>query len=315
MAPRLVVQGVRFPQNGQVDVGLTVGNGYQARAALAFSPLDFYKGLDVMALGAADCAEHEIAVAVDRALNQGDDRARLSALRAQEAYFLEHRHEWQDMATRAAVRLGEHTITLVEFDAVRKRVSELDRRLAQAQGEVGTIEARGGGVARPPLSKLAEEYNDAAVRRQRAEARVRSLEPWQLQVTAGVIPQQPIDWYGLAELTVNLGGLVRLHQDDREVEARLDEVRHAPYEVEARVERSRAEVAATLAQAKRELEVVERDLATLQGAAQALDKSDAASAAHARDAIAIERLSTESEAVFLRAFIASLTAWLEDAHV
>jgi hypothetical protein len=315
MAPRVALQGIRFPQSGQVDVGLTVGNGYQARAALSFSPLDFYKGLGVLDEGAADCAEHEVALEVDGTLREGTDRARLSALQAKIQYLTAHRDEWRAVAALGATRLAEHTITLVEFEELRQRVADLEHRLIQAEGEAAEIDARSPARARSNVGQLAREYLDVADRRERAQAHVRRLDPWQLQVTGGVIPQQPVDWYGLAELSFNLGGFSRSAQETRHAEARMDEVVHAPYEIEARVDRFRSEAEASLDRARRELEAAERDLGVLAGVHEALEKSEAANVAHWRDTIAVEQLAAESEVTFFRALIASLTTLLEDAHV
>ena len=55
-APRLSVQGLRVPTEGDIDGGNTLaGDGYQARASLALSPLDMYKGALVMRGARAEC--------------------------------------------------------------------------------------------------------------------------------------------------------------------------------------------------------------------------------------------------------------------
>ena len=315
MAPRVALQGLRFPQTGQVDAGVTVGSGFQTRASMTFSPVDFYKGLGVLSEGAADCDEHQVSAEVEEALTLGGDGARLSALRSQVSFLRDRRDEWRDLGARAATRLSEHTITLVEFDSVRQHVAELERKLAQAGGEAAQIEARRGPAASAPLAELARRYALLANRAERAEAHVRRLDPWQLQVTGGVVAQAPIDWYGLVELSVNLGLFTRDRQEQRHVDARMDEVHHAPYELEARVEHLRAETAAAIEEARQELEVVERDLATLGDVRRALEKSDAANVLQTRDTVAVEQIASEADGVFLRALIGSLTALLEDAHV
>src|SRR5688572_28613470 len=56
MTPRVLVQGIRFPRGAQqLDSGPTVGDGYQLRTGLAFSPLDFIKGQTLLRVGDADC--------------------------------------------------------------------------------------------------------------------------------------------------------------------------------------------------------------------------------------------------------------------
>lgn len=315
MSPRVAVQGLRFPQTGQVDAGVTVGSGFQTRASMTFSPIDFYKGLGVLNEGAADCDEHQVSAEVEDALTLGSDGARLLALRSEASFLRDHREEWRAVGTRAATRLAERTITLTEFDSVHQHVGELERKLSQADGEAAQIEARRGPTASAPLTELTRRYAELAGRLEQAEAHVRRLEPWQFQMTGGVVAQAPIDWYGLVELSVNLGVFARNRQEERHGEARMDEVRHAPYELEARVEHLRAQAAAALETARQELTVVESDLATLAEVREALDRSDAANVLQARDAVAVEELSVESDSVFLRALIGSLNALLEHGHV
>jgi DNA repair exonuclease SbcCD ATPase subunit len=238
-----------------------------------------------------------------------------SALRSEVSFLRDHRDEWRAVEARAAARLSEHTVTLAEFDSVRQHVGELERKLAQADGQAAEIVARRGATASASLAELIRRYAELASRAEQAEARVRRLEPWQLQMTGGIVAQAPIDWYGLVELSVNLGVFARNRQEERHAEARMDEVRHAPYELAARVQRLRDQTAAALEEARQELTVVEHDLATLADVHQALDKSDAANILQARDAVAVEELSAESDGVFLRALIGSLNALLEDGHV
>src|SRR4029453_3358013 len=59
MSPQIMVQAVRFPSDGALDISESTGGHAQLRAELGFSPLDFYKGLRVLRLGDAECELHE----------------------------------------------------------------------------------------------------------------------------------------------------------------------------------------------------------------------------------------------------------------
>lgn len=315
MSPKLILQGIRFPQSQQLDVGALAGTGYQLRAGVSFSPIDFYKGLGVLRVGEIDCEQHESSVALSTVLTVRDDAARLQALRAQVDYLKEHRDAWRELWAKAAQRLAERVITLIEFNGLREQVESLEHKLAQAEGEANRLQAKAApGLPRGSLSDLAARYARQSVELEREVAHVRAYDAWRLDLSGGIVPQAPVDWYGLAELTFNLGAVLHGHYDDRYVEARGDEVAHAPYELVSQLERFRQEMAAAVAQARRDLEVVDHEMGVLASTRAILEKSDAEGIAHARDTLTIERVSVESEAVFLRALIDALTHLAEDSH-
>jgi hypothetical protein len=309
MSPRLILQGVRFPQNGLINDGLTVGTGFQPRASLSVAPLDFYKGLGKMHVGAADCRRHEALVAVENLLGQGDDRARLSAARAQADFLRDRREDWRALSDRAARRLSERIITLVEFDYMRQRVEIVERKLVQLEGEIGRLEARRLPAPKGSASALTREYLKGEERFLRTQAHLRALEPWHVHVLAGAVPLAPVDWYGLVELSFNVGGLAL---SSRDVDARMQEIQKAPYEVGARVDRYRAQIAADIAEAKAELELVQRNLELVTSTRQTLEKSNAANIAHSKDTLFVDQISLESDRVFLTTFMQSAGALLEE---
>ena len=54
--------------------------------------------------------------------------------------------------------------------------------------------------------------------------------PGSFQVMGGIIPQAPVDWYGLAEVQFNFGAFEHHREDDLFVKAQADETAHAAYE-------------------------------------------------------------------------------------
>jgi hypothetical protein len=314
MAPRFVLQGIRFPSTGQLDIGLTTGTGYQARAALTFSPLDLYRGLRVLRVGDADCLQHETSGGIERILAQGTDAARLVALREQVTFLNQHREEWRAVRSRAEERLSARVVTLVEFDEVRRQADALEHKLVETHGEASEIEARRPDPPRGSLGALAREYAERSLAAEREIWSLRALDAWQVQLTGGVIPIRPVDWYGVAEVSFNLGGLVRPQHEDAYMAAKTDELRDARYELGARLRDFRNQVAAAVEQARRDLEVADRQVVFLENTRVALEKSDAQSVAQARDVVTIEELSVQSDAVFLRALVGALSVFLEGDH-
>jgi hypothetical protein len=309
--PRAVLEGLRFPSGSRVDLGPTAGNNLQGRVGLAFSPLDLYRGTLMQRAGEADCQEHEAAVHLEEVLTQAVDAPRLLALRAQAMYLEAHRPEWRALVGKAAERFRIRVITLVELHELRRLADAVERKAEEARGEAERLEARG---AVPPgsLAALVETYVTRVGVLDTELARTRALDGWTFKVTGGVIPLpgQPIDWYGLAEISYSLGRGARDRAQDRYIQAHGDEVRQASYALPARWARVRREAEASLARARRELSVVEAELSEVDGTGRVLENAEAAGAAHARDTLALERLTTEADRVFLRVLVDALSSTL-----
>lgn len=343
MAPRMTVQGIRFPSGGrQLDTGPTTDGGYQLRTGLAFSPVDFYKGQATLRVGDAECRRHEAALVLDAALTHNLAASRLVALRGQHDFLLSRQGAWRALAEKSSVRFSQRIITVVEFTDVQRLVTALERKVVQVDGDARLLEARAvaarargadpratagatltrptaapgsgaraGAVASLSISDLSQRYLNEALQFEREVSGLRQLDDWRVQVTGGVIPLEPVEWYGALELSFNLGGLVRSAHEDAYVEARASELRESRAGVATRVGEFRAEARAVLEHARQDLELVERSLQVIRKTATALASSQADSAAHARDVLELEQLSIESDVAFLRALIDAVRPFAE----
>jgi hypothetical protein len=305
--PRAVVQGIRFPSDGRVDVGPTAADRTQVRAALAFSPLDFYRGIRVRRVGDADCSQHETSGEIERLLEHGTDAARLAALREQAAYLDGHRDEWRAVVARAQERLAARIVTLLEFDDVRRLADVLEHKLVATRGEMSQLAATSPEAPRESLESLARRYFEQTMSAEQERSALRALDPWQVQVTGGVVPLGRVDWYGVAEVSFNLGAFSHARHEEEYLDARAAELRETRYELGARLKELGARAAAAVDEARSDLEVAEKQLAFALTTRAALEKSDAPGAANARDALAIEEVSVQSDVVFLRALVRALS--------
>ncbi|WP_437747561.1 hypothetical protein WMF39_22675 [Sorangium sp. So ce1504] len=312
MAPQVVVQGIRHPSSNAIDIGATAGDGYQVRTALSFSPLDFYKGLRVMRLGDAECDLHESSMSIEEILDHGAGAARLVALREQEAYLDAHDQEWRALMKKAEERFSERVITLIDLNEVRNHADALERKLAHVRGEVAQLAAQRLGKPRGSLSAQAAAYARSANRVAREASYVRSLDAWRVRVVSGVIPFPRSDWYGLAEVSFNIGGIAQSIHEDRHLGSRAEELQHASYEVNQRLRRFRDQTRAAIEQARNEVEAVEREISFIVKVRSVLESSDAQGIAHTRDTLALQQLSVDAERVFLRALIEALSTYTED---
>lgn len=346
MAPRMTVQGIRFPSGGrQLDTGPTTDGGYQLRTGLAFSPVDFYKGQATLRVGDAECRRHEAALVLDAALTHNLAASRLVALRGQHDFLLSRQGAWRALAEKSSVRFSQRIITVVEFTDVQRLVTALERKMVQVDGDARLLEARAvaarargadpratgatagatltrptaapwsgaraGAVASLSISDLSQRYLNEALQFEHEVSGLRQLDDWRVQVTGGVIPLEPVEWYGALELSFNLGGLVRSAHEEAYVEARASELRESRAGVATRVAEFRAEARAVLEHARQDLELVERSLQVIRKTATALASSQADSAAHARDVLELEQFSIESDVAFLRALIDAVRPFAE----
>jgi hypothetical protein len=157
------------------------------------------------------------------------------------------------------------------------------------------------------VSALAHRYDDRSMRLERELSAIREIEPWSLRFTGGVVPQDPApDWYGIAELNFNLGGVVRPHLEHQYLAARLDELETTNYEMGSRLRQFRDQVRAAEEQARHDLEITEREISVVGMARRAIETSDAPNVAHARDVLEVEQLSLETDQVYSRVLIEAL---------
>jgi hypothetical protein len=316
VVPRLFVQEIRFPRSGLVDVGTTVGIGWQTRIGASYSLVDLYKGLVASRLADADCAEHSASRALRDFLDFAGDLARRAALEAQAAFLREHRDEWRALVDRSAQRLAERIITVADFNVLSGYVYTLEEKLVQAEGEASRIERGTRPVAAEPPGVLAERLVAASMEKERQASRSRAAEAWHFQVTGAVIPasQGPVDWYGFAEIGYSPGGVALYGAEKRYLEARSEELRTARYEMIDELRRFRAQADASLAEAKQELALVERNVALLSNARSLLEGSEASAASYSRDLITAELLAAESDRIFFTTLSGKLIAITEERH-
>jgi hypothetical protein len=307
-SPRLFLEGIRFPSSNRLDLGPTVGNNFQGRVGLAFSPLDWLRGGLVREAADADCATHEAATRVEDLLPWIDDAVRAGALRSQAAFLDAHQGEWRALLARASKRFEARVITRVELHELRALADALDRKLVQARSEAARLDPGDAPPMPLSLAGLAEGYLGNAATLDGTVAKLRGLDAWSFKVSGGVIPLpgQPLDWFGIAEVAYSLGGPFEAREQARAVAAHGEELRQSRRELPAKLDRARRDIAARISGAKEELAVIDGQLAAASEASRALDAADTAGIDQARDTLAMERLSVESERVLLSGLLERL---------
>ena len=145
VAPRLLVQGLRFPDNGTVEGGIVTGERISSCAAA--SPMwatDFYKGLGLRQIADADCRAHDARVTLESALADSVAAARRAGLQAQAPSPLDaHAGGGRARPSTGRSPASRHTpITLIELEDVRGRAATLERMAMQARGQAAQLAAK-----------------------------------------------------------------------------------------------------------------------------------------------------------------------------
>jgi hypothetical protein len=317
--PQLVVQGIRFPNTGNVDVTVAGGPGvqYQLRAGLVLSPLDIYKGARVRRNADALCKQRELQVSLDEILGQTSDLGRLSALRAQAAFLQSQQPSWGQLQQKAERRFAVHAITLLELNEVHKRVSDLERKLVATRGDAERLAASEYPTTSRELQQLVSDYLASTMQVDRESEHVRALAAWQFRLSGGVAAslERTVDWYGLAEVSFNIGAFMQLHDEHRYLKLRGQELQKARYEVAGRLGTVRVQLDVARAQARRELEIVNKEAAGFDSVLRTLSIADAPNVAQAVAILTLDSIAARAESAYLHALIDELSSFLaEESH-
>lgn len=315
-APTVQAQGIKFPNNGTIDSGVTTGAGYQFRASLSISPLDMYKGVRVTRVGEADCERHEVVASARDILAQATDAGRLPALEKQVEFIDSKKTEWEAIAAKTDERVEAHVTSLRDAAEVRARIAAVLRAREQHRGDAERLKLRSVEAFRGSLGQLVAKAEKETMEYERAVSHVRTLDAWDFRVTGGVIPQdKPVDFFGMVVIGFNFGAFHRNSAESRYLDARSRELAQARYELRTQLYQFRTQVKSARAQAKRELEIVDKQAALLAADKATIEKSDISNSAQALSLLSLDSILIESERVYLNTLIAELSRLENDDNV
>ncbi len=260
MSPSLTVQGLHVPGVGdETGAGLFQRTGWQLRAALSWSVLDVARGAWVLEAAAHECRRYEVRESVERVLGLGADYGRLPALRAELAYLEEQLPAIEALLRTAEERRERLLSTQHQLDTLRLRANAVDRRIVELRREIERLEID-APPAGPPLREQLDAYESSSMALEREESSIRRIEAWRLNVRIGVVPTEPFDWFGVVELSYNLGGVAQWLSEDELLSARQQDLRESRYELRYRVERFERTVRASLDDQERALVLIEAQI-------------------------------------------------------
>ncbi len=302
--PTAIQPGGRIDPVGQ-------GTSYQFRAGLSISAIDVYKGTRLSHVADADCAHHEAVFAAQELLALGLEVGRLAALRGQVAHLESRRARWEEITEKMTERFEAKTMTLLDVADVRARAATLARRQVQLGADIARLEALGLDKQPASIDRLINAVERTGMQYERESSHVRSLDAWDINLTGGYVPPvldaRSSDFFGLVQVSYNLGGPWRNAAESRYLSAREEELKTAKYELRRQLTRFREQARQSSTHAKRELEIVERAIKVLEADRAAVDQSDAPSVFYASAMLELELIGAESDRVYLMTWIRELS--------
>ena len=317
LAPTVVGQYIRYPSSGIADAtGVHVGSGWQPRVSLSYGLLDAYKGVGILAVGRADCAAETRAAELRSLLEARADIGRPVALQRELDALKAGRPELDALAAKAEERVKREAGTLMDVLEIRRKTSEMDRRVAEVEGELAMLKARhvpAKAMTRVQMMELLRQLDETAATYDDKVAHVRNLDPWRVNVSGGAVSHPAADYFAAIELSYDIGGVVRNGAEARYRNARAEERKVAHSELHAQVEQMLREVDISQREARAELAVVDGQAARVTSLKQALATADAPNAQQLVANLTIESIEINAERNYLAALIEQRSA-MENDH-
>lgn len=300
IAPTVHAQVIRFPNAGPVDTsGMQLGQGVQPRAAISIGLVDIYKGFGVLDVAQADCLRQQSIAPLEEVVLQRADIGRLPALKQKLAFLKEQSPKVEEIVRSAEERFAAHTSTLTELQEVRLHALEHGRRLSETARDVAVLESRDLKAPQQPLAKALETYEQRSVDFENSVAHVRNLQPWKFQVTGGVTGTPAVDWFGVAELSYNIGGLFQGSAERRAVAARASELKGARYEMRQQVDAITRELKVSIEHSRAQARIIDAELTRMDRERASLEGTDAPNKHSVLAAMALAKIDLEAEKTFL----------------
>lgn len=299
-APTVHGAVIRYPASGVADAtGTQIGKGIQPRVFVSLGVVDIVRGGAIVDVARADCRRQLPALTLQGLIMQRADIGRLPALERKLAYLREHRPEVQDLVHQAEERLAARATTALELHAIRSSALQIDRNISDVEREIAVLRARSLTLPDRPILEVLHDYEASALDYEKSLSHVRKIQPWQLNLSGGVTPYPEVDYFAVAELSYNVGGIFQSGSERREVEARARELRRAPQEMRHQIEALLEELRVSAEQAKRDVALLDEAVVRLDRERDSLEGLDAPGKAQFLAALALEKIGLEADRIFL----------------
>jgi hypothetical protein len=300
-SPRLSTQLLHVPRNGDYDgSNAFTESGYQVRASVSFSPLDVYRGTTTVDAAEASCERFMARDRLHETLRQGPSYGKAGALGAQIAYLEKQLPRVDAIVHEGERRLAEQIATVWQVDQLRQKQLQIRLQHARLRHEHRQLEERGlDEVGSTDLSTDLASYEASTMLMERHRSTLRRINPWRLGLRLGIVPDEETDWFGMVELSYNLGGIFQVGAERRYMEARREELRTAPGELQHEVDSFRRSQRLRAEELREELALLEGQLQILSRQAQQLEQIETNEAHHYRALRELEQIAVQARRVLV----------------
>lgn len=299
-APTASVQLIRYPQSAILDtLGVQVGRDVQPRGHLSIGFVDIYKGFGVKDVAAKDCERQAATVTLQEMILRRDDPARKVAIERKLAFLKDQQGKIEAVLREAEARFTAGTSTLIEVREVRMRALDVAVKTADAERVLAGIKAQEKSGSSESMEDVLRKYEESSTQYEKSVEHVRNLAPWKFGLTGGATAHPNVDYFGVAELSYNLGGLFSVGAESRATEARVRELKSARYELRHQADALRTEMRAQAEISRRQVGLIDAELARVNRERAAVEATDAPNKSHVVAALTLESIDLESERLFL----------------
>lgn len=284
-------------------------NNLRAIGGLRYSFTNIFQGKATVARAEADCRRHKAQVAMQAIAQQLKDTSATRAIAARLAVYEQAQGEADKLLATVQADVDARRMTTQEAISTRLRVDELRAQIAQARRELAALPS----ADTKGVDGLLTQYRDADADMEKADAKLRTVKAYDVNVRAGVDRSLNGDledktrYFAVVELGVNLGALWTGGGNKR---SSVGRARYAQT-----VGALNAIVDPTVLKAM--LDVQQKRLTQIQALSGDLDKQLAAlssaesvDAKRFRETIWFEAVKAKAELAYLQAHVATLTELL-----
>ena len=193
-------------------------------------------------------------------------------------------------------RLAEQIATVWQVDQLRQKQLQLRLQHSRLRHEHRQLEERGfdddGGST--DLSADLASYETSTLLMERRRSTLRQLNPWRLGLRLGVVPDEKTDWFGMVELSYNLGGIFQVGAERRFMEARREELQTAPGEHHHEVRSFRRSQRLRAEELREELALLDSQLQILARQARQLEQLETNETHHYRALRELEQIAAQA---------------------
>jgi hypothetical protein len=311
LGPRVGLQAIKFPAEGDLVLGQTLASETQFRSFAQYSLSDAYHGVLTLGLGDAECRRERLAEPLKDAIRLATDQGRRDALAAKVKFLHEQDASVESIERDAEARRRAEVGTLADFMEILSLVSSFHEQESSSEDDLGRLSAAALREPTAELSRQVAAYERAVMDLEELGSGIRRVQPWGVAVSGGVAvtPSVAPDWFLTAEVSYNLGGIAQASAERRMLEARQRELDSSNDEIPVAARAVDAALRASVERLERQIADAEKDVQRLQSEESSLAQSDASGSRMLAASIRVRRLLAQANLVYLQTLAEKRRPW------